>query len=164
MQTTTYSSSAAVVPGTGGNAALLEMNSAVTDLTSALTGLDDIRPFLQDLRHRVEQFELTQDISVEHLFTPGFMQECSAFDSLDHMVTAAAVAVGDSIDELDTNEQWKQFVVDRTRFESWDDMRDEAVRGWIADELGLTHSDRGTRQLDRMPQEGPSSALECCPL
>ncbi len=117
--------------------------SALMAADTTLADLDEIHLFLRDLLHRIDAFELTPDVAAHELFTPQFMHDSSSFDSFDQMVTAAGVVIVQWIDELDTNDQWKRFIVDRTRFESWDDMREEAVRAWIAKELGLTHSDPG---------------------
>jgi hypothetical protein len=165
METKTKGSYATAIsiPLDAGNAALFATDSALMGAKTALTDLDDVHLFLRDLLRRVEQFELTQDVAVEDLFTPRFVHAYSAFDSFDQMVRAAGVAIVHSINELDTNDRWKRFIVDRTRFESWDEMRDEAAREWIANELGLTYSDRGiTPWLDRTPQWERSDACESC--
>ncbi|PYR22595.1 MAG: hypothetical protein DMF98_19995, partial [Acidobacteria bacterium] len=75
-----------------------------------VTDRDDVRRFLLDILHRIERFELTQELAVEDLFTTRFMHEHSAFDSFDEMVTAAGVVIVHSIAELETNDQWQRFI------------------------------------------------------
>ena len=122
-----------------------------------VTDRDDVRLFLQDILHRIERFELTQELAVEDLFTTRFMHEHSAFDSFDEMVTAAGVVIVHSIAELETNDQWQRFISGRTTFETWDQMREEAAREWIANELGLTQSEPGAAPWQRhLPSVPPN--------
>jgi hypothetical protein len=142
MEAKGHSSSAATVaiPDNGATAALFATNSASIGAQMTFADLDDVYVFLHDLLRRAEQFELTHELAIEDLFTPRFMHTHSAFDSFDQMITAAGTVIVHSIDELETNDHWNRFVIARTRFESWEEMRDEAARGWIANELGLTPS------------------------
>jgi hypothetical protein len=125
-----------------------------------LTDLDDVRLFLRDILHRIERFELTHALAVEDLFTTRFMHEHSAFDSIDQMVTAADVVIVHSIDELETSDEWQRFIIARTRFESWDEMREEAAREWIANELGLTQSEPGATPWQRHLLSLPPSHIQ----
>jgi hypothetical protein len=147
MEAKGHGSSAATVsiPDNGATATLVATNSASIGAQMTFADLDDVYVFLQDLLRRAEQFELTHELAIEDLFTPRFMHAHSAFDSFDQMVTAAGTVVVHSIDELEANDHWKWFVIARTRFESWEEMREEAAREWIANELGLTQSVPGAK-------------------
>jgi predicted transcriptional regulator len=116
--------------------------NALMDALTGRTELDDIHLFVQDLLHRLDRFELAAEISVDDLFNLRFMHEHTAFESFDEMMTAAGVVVVRSLNELDTDDRWKQFVIDRTSFESWAEMLDEATREWMASELDLMPANR----------------------
>jgi hypothetical protein len=142
MEANAHGSSAATVsiPRDHANAALFVTNSLCS---GAQADRDDVYLFLQDLLRRVELFELTHELAAEDLFTPRFMHAHTAFDSFDQMLTAAGTVIVHSINELETNEHWQRFVISQTRFESWEEMREEAACEWTANELGLTPSEPG---------------------
>jgi hypothetical protein len=143
-----HGSSAATVsiPRDHANAALFVTNSLCSGAKITFTDRDDVSLFLQDLLRRVELFELTHELAAEDLFTPRFMQAHTAFDSFNQMVTAAGTVIVHSINELETNEHWQRFVIGQTRFESWEEMREEAACEWTANELGLTQSEPGANR------------------
>jgi hypothetical protein len=137
------------IPRDHAKAALFATNSACIGAKITITDLDDVYMLLQDLLRRVEQFELTHEPAAEDLFTPRFMLAHTAFDSFDQMVTAAGTVIVHSINELETNEHWQRFVTGQTRFESWEEMREEAACEWTANELGLTQSEPGATRWQR---------------
>jgi hypothetical protein len=158
--TTEFSGASATVVSnrsSGGEAGLLDTRSPLVDPNA------DMNLFVRDLMRRADQFELTSDIAVDDLFTPRFMHEYSAFESFDQMLAAAGADIVQSIDGLDTNDRWNRFIIEWTRFEGWEEMRDEAARTWIAGELGLTSCDSGIpRWVDCTAHRQVSGASDCC--
>lgn len=99
---------------------------------------EDALSKLRDLQRKAEQLDGKHSVSFTELFTDEFMLRNTEFPSVDLMFEASGFKVESSEDfAAITDEEWGSFVRERTRFDSWDEMKNAAVKEWAARRMGL---------------------------
>lgn len=97
-------------------------------------------------------------VSVHEVFPPSFMRRNTAFATIDLMLAASPVPMTGKheVSDLDRNDRavWESFIRFRTRFRSWEAMRNAACAEWLATEL----------VKDRRPEPGKLSQAPQHPL
>lgn len=100
--------------------------------------LEDALHKLRDLQRKAEQLDGKHSVSFTELFTDEFMLRNTDFPSVDSMFEASGFKVESSEDfAAIPDEEWDRFVQERTRFASWDEMKNSAAKEWAARRMGL---------------------------
>jgi hypothetical protein len=100
--------------------------------------LDDILSKLHDLQRKAEELDGEHAVSFSELFNDDFMLRNTDFPSIGSMMAASGFKVESSEDFAAIPDQaWYEFVRERTRFASWDEMKGAATREWVIRRLGL---------------------------
>lgn len=91
-----------------------------------------------EIKEGLEELEGGKDVPLPELLTPAFMRRYTDFCSADEMLEKSPFTVETTQDFIDIAEdEWDEFVADRTRFSSWEEMLGSASQDYIADNLGL---------------------------
>lgn len=93
---------------------------------------------LRDLQRSAEQLDGEHSVPFTELFYDEFMLRNTDFPSIDAMFEASGFKL-DSSEEFAAipAEAWDAFVRNRTRFSSWDEMKNSAAREWAIRQMGL---------------------------
>jgi hypothetical protein len=99
---------------------------------------DDFLKKLNDLQRRAEDLHGTHSVAFTELFPDEFMLRYTEFPSINAMIEASGFKV-ESKDDFAAipDEQWDDFIRKRTRFTSWEEMRNSAAREWAIRRLEL---------------------------
>jgi hypothetical protein len=97
-----------------------------------LRGFDELRRKLKKLARAAEKLDGEHQVSLDQMFHPLFMLENTSFGSIEEFLEASPFTIKsqedfDSLDEsiLDG------YVRDKTRFQSWEEMKQAAVHKWM---------------------------------
>lgn len=99
-----------------------------------IKGLDAMQKKLNDLANRAKSLDGTQQIPVNELLTPAFISKYSNFSSAQEFFDASKI---ESLEGLEENSEWNQFVKENSSFESWQEMLNQAGVEWVQEKLGL---------------------------
>lgn len=78
------------------------------------------------------------EVRFVELFTDSFMREFTEFDTYRAMLEQIHESGGlESEQEIINSEHWPAFVVEHTRFASWQEMKDAAGAAYFARKHGL---------------------------
>lgn len=98
---------------------------------------DFVRP-LRDLQRRAEELDGEHQFSFPELFPDEFMLRNTEFPTIDALFAASGFKVESSEDlAAIPDAPWDAFVASRTRFASWDEMKNAAAGEWARRRLGL---------------------------
>jgi hypothetical protein len=101
-------------------------------------GLDALQRKLTDLQHRADAMSGSHEVPLADLFTSEFMLLHTDFDSLESMFTAGGMSIRSQADfeaiPLDT---WDVIVRGRTRFQTWEEMKQAAATEYLRRQLDL---------------------------
>lgn len=103
-----------------------------------IEGFEDFDEELQDLQERADELDGRNEIPMDQLFTEGFMQSYTSFNSL-------AAFFDDSPWTVETKEDFKsipedefdRYVDEHTGFDDWETMLQAAGREWVTRQLDL---------------------------
>jgi hypothetical protein len=100
--------------------------------------IEDALQKLRDLQSKAEELDGQHSVSLSELFPDEFMLRNTEFPSVDSMFEASGFKVESSEDfAAIPDDEWDSFVQERTRFTSWDEMKNAAVKEWAARRMGL---------------------------
>ena len=100
--------------------------------------VEDALRKLRDLQRKAEQLDGEHSVSLNEMFPDEFMLRNTEFPSVDSMVQASGFKVESSEDfAAIPDEEWDSFIQARTRFASWDEMKNAAAQEWAARRMGL---------------------------
>jgi len=93
---------------------------------------------LRDLQRKAEQLDGEQSVQLADLFHDEFMLRNTEFPSVELMLEASGYKIESNDDFANIPEgDWNEFIRSRTRFASWDEMKNAAAQEWVARALGL---------------------------
>ncbi len=101
-----------------------------------IEGLKEMERRFDELADRARALDGEQSIPLQELFPPAFMRANSRFGTIGAMLEAKGIADAAAFEQLPEDE-WERFVVETTRFASWEDMKGEGAKVWIASRLAL---------------------------
>ncbi|MBD2081395.1 hypothetical protein [Leptolyngbya sp. FACHB-17] len=88
--------------------------------------------------NRLEELSRPQQVSFAELFTPGFIQSYTQFQSFELMLEASGFSVESAEDFLSIPEaEWNQFISQKTRFSNWQEMQKTAAAELMKKKLEL---------------------------
>jgi hypothetical protein len=92
---------------------------------------------LRDLQRRAERLD-GQQVPLAELFSDEFMLRNTEFSSIDELFEASGYKVETEEDfACIPDDEWDVFISERTRFVSWDEMKDAAALEWAKRRLEL---------------------------
>ncbi len=93
---------------------------------------------LRDLQRKAEQLDGEHSVAFSELFSDEFMLRNTEFSSVDSMFEESGFRVESSEDfAAIPEEEWAVFIRERTRFASWDEMKNAAAQEWAMRRLEL---------------------------
>lgn len=93
---------------------------------------------LRDVQRKAEQLDGEHSVSFAELFQDEFMLRNTDFPSVHAMFEASGFRVDTTEDfAAIPEEEWDEFVRERTRFSSWDEMKGAAVQEWAKRRMEL---------------------------
>jgi hypothetical protein len=93
---------------------------------------------LHDLQRKVEQLDGEHSVPLTELFHDEFMLRNTEFPSVETMLEASGYKIESNEDfAVIPDEEWDAFIRERTRFASWDEMKNAASQEWVARTLEL---------------------------
>jgi hypothetical protein len=99
---------------------------------------DELVKELDRIAKATKKLEGTHNVDYNILFTKKFLNRYSDFNSVSEMFSASGYSVKDKADfNSIPKEYWNQFIIDNTRFSSWQKMLDKAVFEHTKKKLGL---------------------------
>ena len=93
--------------------------------------LDEFNRKLDDLQKNGEEGDAGEEVAMEDLLTPAFMQRHTDFHNFPQMFEQSGIASKAEIG----GDTWNNFVVAHCRFSGWDTMLDAAGEDWTARQL-----------------------------
>lgn len=103
-----------------------------------IEGLDELQDKLNDLQNRAESLDGENEVPMDELFTPGFMQTHTRFDSLEEFFAESPWTVETQQDfkQIPTR-KFDEYVNENTGFNDWDAMLAAAGREWVTRQLTI---------------------------
>lgn len=93
---------------------------------------------LHNLQRKLEQLDGEHSVELSELFPDEFMLRNTEFPSLDSMFEESGFTIKSSEDlAAIPDEEWEGFIQVRTRFTSWDEMKNAAAEEWAMRRLEL---------------------------
>lgn len=93
---------------------------------------------LRDLQQKAEQLDGHHSVPLHELFPDEFMLHNTEFASIDELFEASGFKVETEEDfAYIQDDEWNVFISERTRFASWDEMKDAAALEWAKQRLEL---------------------------
>lgn len=90
-------------------------------MSSNFKGLEKLQNNLKELGNKTE-------IKMTELMSPSFISDCSEFDSIESLFEASGFTVESPADfAAIPDEEWEEFIVINTSFNSWNEMRQKAM-------------------------------------
>ncbi|AUG08904.1 hypothetical protein [Pseudomonas sp. S09G 359] len=91
---------------------------------------------LDKLMRNMEALQGNHEIPLGELFTPEFIQSHSKCSDLNGLFEAAGYNIQsiEDIEAIDDN-HWDAFIKDNTDFDNWQEMRSQAMAGYIRKRL-----------------------------
>ncbi|MCX0413788.1 hypothetical protein ACV3ZD_01240 [Clostridium perfringens] len=102
-----------------------------------MTGFDKIHKKLNDLQKEANSINGTQ-VSFAELFTPDFMNQFTNVDSMEKFIDGFKKDLStEEIKEALETQEWNEYVIDNSGFNSWDEMKQAAGNLYVKNKLGL---------------------------
>lgn len=99
-----------------------------------VTGLDQLQKDIEKMKDNAERLSKKTQVSFDELFTPEFMRKYTNFSSIDELLDDCGY--GDlSKDEFEARPDIDIKISERTKFKSWQEMLDTAVRDYTSSQL-----------------------------
>jgi hypothetical protein len=91
---------------------------------------------LDKLKRNLENLDGTHEVGLSEIMTADFIAACSAFSGLDQLFSASGFKV-DSAEDLKAipDNEWDEFIVSNTTFESWKSMQDAAIEKYMKSKI-----------------------------
>jgi hypothetical protein len=103
-----------------------------------VTGLKELERKLKDIGNRAQKLQGTTDVPLSELLTGEFLKTCSRFSSVTEMFNASGFVITNAEDfKAVPDEQWDEFIRQKTTFPSWNELLSAAAKDWTKDQLGL---------------------------
>jgi len=98
----------------------------------------DIDALLDDMHERAAAMEGQADLPLAEMFTPAFMRRHTHEDSIDSFLDACRWDVDSREAFADVSQdEFDDYVAERTRFDDWDAMVGRAGEEWMARQMGM---------------------------
>jgi hypothetical protein len=93
---------------------------------------------LTDLQRRMAALDGEHAVRFDELFNDEFMLRNTDFDSVAAMFAASGYKI-ESADDFKAipDEPWDDFIRNRTRFASWQEMKEAAAKAWASRQMGF---------------------------
>lgn len=99
-----------------------------------VTGLDQLQKDIKKMKDNAERLSKKTQVSFDELFTTEFMRKYTNFSSIDELLDDCGY--GDlSKDEFEARPDIDIKISERTKFKSWQEMVDTAVRDYASSQL-----------------------------
>jgi hypothetical protein len=103
-----------------------------------ITGFDEVKNKLNQLQNNAKKLEGTKSVSFDELFNDSFMSQHTNFSNLEEFFEAGSFKANSKEDfEAIPDSKLDEHVSKTTKFSSWKDMLDEAVKEFTIRKLGL---------------------------
>ena len=103
-----------------------------------IRGLDKLQKRLEEIKENAERLEGTNTVSFDDLFDQEFMNIHTEVSSFDEFLDLGNFNVHSPADfEAIPDDTFDEHVQKHSDFDSWDDMRGEATKRYIAKQLGF---------------------------
>ncbi len=89
---------------------------------------------LEELERKLKELDGTHNVPLTELMPDDFIRRHTDFATLDEMLESSGLTL-ESQEDFDGDE-WNAFVAERTRFENWEEMQQEAAGEWVRRKLG----------------------------
>jgi hypothetical protein len=94
--------------------------------------LDDFMRKIRQIQRRAEQLDGEHSIPFTELFNDEFMLRNTDFPSIDALFEASGFEISGAEDfAAIPDAEWDAFVVNTTRFTSWEEMKSAAAQEWV---------------------------------
>ncbi|NUC75016.1 hypothetical protein HTZ84_22385 [Haloterrigena sp. SYSU A558-1] len=101
-------------------------------------GFDELQDRLEGMKEGGEELEGENKISFDGLFTTGFMQKYTDFESFGELLEESQWDVESEDDFLEIpDDEFDVYIAERTTFESWEQMYGKAAENRIGEQLGF---------------------------
>ena len=103
-----------------------------------IEGFDDLSDQLSELQENAESVDGENEVSVEELFTEGFMTTHTDCKSFEQFIEQSPWTVKSQQDfEEIPEDKFDKYVDSHTGFSTWEAMMSAAAREWVTRQLGL---------------------------
>ncbi len=101
-----------------------------------IEGMDKLERDLTRLAQNLDELDGEHCVPFPELFPPKFMAVNTSFATIEEMLGAKGLPGEAELEQL-ADDEWNRFVVETTRFDSWEEMRDQGVEQWVSGKLDL---------------------------
>ncbi len=91
---------------------------------------------LKILTENAKKMHETSEVKLTDIMAPEFIKNCSQFESLEHLFYSSGFRIESKEDfaAIPDNE-WEEFIVNNTTFNSWEDMQKQAMTAYVKKQL-----------------------------
>ena len=102
------------------------------------SGFDELQKKLKQLRKNAEGIDGENEVRVDELFDVAFMNKYTQCASFDELVTSGGYNVTTPEEfQAIPDDEWDKHIRAKTRFNSWQEMLNQAGADWTLKQLGL---------------------------
>ena len=103
-----------------------------------ISGLKELEAQLKSFGDRARKLDGTHNMPISELLSPGFLQRCSRFNSVEDLFAASGFSIKNTDDfKAIPYEEWDAFIRNNTNHGSWKEMLASATAEWTKERLGL---------------------------
>jgi len=107
-------------------------------MRAEINGVDDLVDKLEEMEEAALGIEGDNEVPVEDLLTPAFMQSHTDVDSFKEFLEESQWDVEGQADlGAIPDDEFDEYVAERTSFPDWETMLGKAGKEWTARQLGL---------------------------
>lgn len=103
-----------------------------------INGFDELQNKFKDLEQKVDAAQGHHDVELADILTNTFMAKYTNFPTLEAFFGQPGLDIKTTDDLLNIEDsKLDSFVKNGTKFDSWKDMKDQAVNDWALSQLGF---------------------------
>lgn len=96
---------------------------------------DGGRNILNSFFELLEILSNPKDIPLKEIFTNKFMEKHTKFKTFNDILSNSNIDIDEDFYKSSESMEWEEFIKENTAFNSWDEMKKEAIGLWIKDKL-----------------------------
>lgn len=88
------------------------------------------------LAKNIKDVDGTSQVQLTDLMTSEFISGCSSYENLDSLFSQSGFKIESKEDfEAIPDNEWEEFIVNNTSFDSWEEMQENAMRAYVKKQL-----------------------------
>lgn len=103
-----------------------------------ISGLKELERNLKNMEQKAKELEGENSVPFNELFNMEFMTDFTSFKTINQLFSESPFSIQTEEDFAAVdNTEWDEYIQKVTRFDTWEEMQQEAFGIWAAKQLGF---------------------------